>query len=97
MTSPFGRFTGAEVKEMLRGAGRPDDLSDDNIASLGLERIQTQREKVIAAYKIDPDVDAIFSRLRGTVPKSSIRAYLCRAYPHGEWRVRRRRGSGRAA
>ncbi|CDX26919.1 hypothetical protein MPL3356_60618 [Mesorhizobium plurifarium] len=97
MTSPFGRFTDAEVKEMLRGAGKPDILTEDNVASLGLERIQTQREKVIAAYKIDPDVDAIFTMLRGTVPKSSIRSYLCRAYPTGEWRVRNRRGSGRAA
>lgn len=97
MISPFGRFTDAEVKEMLRGAGKPDELTDDNVASLRLERLQTQREKVIAAYKIDPDVDAIFTRLRGVVPKSSIRSYLCRAYPTGEWRVRSRRGSGRTA
>ncbi|RWH31601.1 hypothetical protein [Mesorhizobium sp.] len=97
MTSPFGRFTSAEVKEMLRGAGLPDDLDDGNVRALGLVRIRTQREKVLAAYDADPSVDAIFAKLRGEVPKSSIRAYLCRAFPNGEWRVRSRRGSGRAA
>ncbi|WP_287061668.1 hypothetical protein [Mesorhizobium sp.] len=95
--SPFSRFTDAEVREMLRGAGMPDQLDDANIRSLGLVRVQTQRQQVLAAYAINPDVDAIFTNLRGAVPKSSIRAYLCRAVPDGEWRVRNRRGSGRAA
>lgn len=97
MPSPFGRFTDAEVREMLRGQGLPDQLDETNVRSLGLMRIQTQRQQVIAAYQVNPDVDVIFTTLRGTVPKSSIRAYLCRAFPDGEWRVRNRRGSGRAA
>jgi hypothetical protein len=91
MDSPFSRFTDAEVREMLRGAGLPDALDDDNVRKLGL--VPTQRAHVLALYSETPDVDVIFGRLRGAVPKSSIRAYLCRAYPNGEWRQRRHRRS----
>jgi hypothetical protein len=97
MDSPFGRFTDREVRDMLHGAGLPAVLDDANVASLGLARIMTQRQKVLAAYAVNPDVDVIFTSLRGAVPKSSIRAYLCRAVPDGEWRQRNKRGSGRAA
>ncbi|TGP22345.1 MULTISPECIES: hypothetical protein [unclassified Mesorhizobium] len=93
MGSPFSRFTDAEVREMLRGAGLPEVLDDDNVSRLGLARIMTQRELVLDAYARHPDVDGIFAALRGAVPKSSIRSYLCRAYPHGAWRQRSRRGS----
>lgn len=96
MDSPFNRFTDAEVRDMLRGAGLPAELDDANVARLGLTRIATQRQRVLAAYKTDPDVDAIFAALRREVPKSSIRSILCRAYPAGEWRQRRRRGTGRS-
>lgn len=90
MDSPFSRFTDAEVREMLRGAGLPEVLDDVNVRKLGL--VPTQRAHVLALYRETPDVDVIFEKLRGTVPKSSIRSYLCRAYPDGEWRQRRHRG-----
>ena len=97
MDSPFTRFTDSEVREMLHGAGLPAILDVANVAKLGLTRIMTQRQRVLAAYHDNPDVDAIFTALGRQVPKSSIRAYLCRAVPDGEWRQRNRRGSGRAA
>lgn len=97
MTSPFSRFTDREVRDMLHGAGLPLVLDATNVAKLGLTRIMTQRQRILAAYAIDPDVDVIFAALGGAVPKSSIRSYLCRAVPDGEWRQRNKRGSGRAA
>ncbi|RWO23322.1 hypothetical protein [Mesorhizobium sp.] len=97
MDSPFTRFTDREVREMLRGAGLPAALDEGNVAKLGLTRIMTQRQRVLAAYQDSPDVDAIYAALGRQVPKSSIRSYLCRAVPDGEWRQRNKRGSGRAA
>jgi len=97
MESPFTRFTDSEVRDMLHGAGLPVVLDDANVAKLGLARIVTQRQRVLAAYRDNPDVDAIFKALGRQVPKSSIRSYLCRAVPDGEWRQRSKRGSGRAA
>lgn len=91
MKSPFSRFTDFEVREMLRSAALPDRLDDDNVRQLGLQRIRTQREHVLAAYERTPDVDAIHTTLKGAVPKSSIRSYLCRAFPDGAWRMRSRR------
>ncbi|TIX69706.1 MAG: hypothetical protein E5V25_11120 [Mesorhizobium sp.] len=96
MDSPFSRFTDREVREMLAVAGLPAVLDDTVVAQLGLKRIMTQRQRVLAAYRDNPDVDAIFAALGGQVPKSSIRSYLCRAVPNGEWRQRNKRGSGRA-
>ncbi|MCF6120852.1 hypothetical protein L2449_28925 [Mesorhizobium muleiense] len=97
MDSPFSRFTDREVREMLAVAGLPTVLDDTIVARLGLKRIMTQRQRVLAAYRDNPDVDAIFAALGGQVPKSSIRSYLCRAVPDGEWRQRNKCGSGRAA
>ncbi|MES0168199.1 hypothetical protein NKJ87_19790 [Mesorhizobium sp. M0027] len=97
MDSPFTRFTDAEVREMLRGAGLPTSLDDANVARLGLTRIMTQRQRVLAAYHDTPDVDTIFATLGRQIPKSSIRSILCRADPNGKWRQRNKRGSGRAA
>ncbi|MBA1141727.1 hypothetical protein [Mesorhizobium neociceri] len=97
MDSPFSCFTDREVRDMLHGAGLPAILDDANVAKLGLARIMTQRQRVLAAYRDNPDVDAIFVVLGRQVPKSSIRSYLCRAVPDGEWRQRNKRGSGRAA
>ncbi|GAA2887815.1 hypothetical protein GGQ99_004746 [Aminobacter niigataensis] len=96
-SSPFTRFTDAEVRDMLRGAGLASDLDAANVAKLGLTRIMTQRQRVLAAFADNPDVDAIFAALGQQVPKSSIRSYLCRAVPNGEWRQRNKRGSGRAS
>ncbi|RWB85958.1 MAG: hypothetical protein EOQ52_20640 [Mesorhizobium sp.] len=89
--SPFSLFTDAEVRDILRGSGLPDTLDDDNVARIGLTRIRTQRERVLEAYASTPDVDGIFAALKGTVPKSSIRSYLCRAVPDGAWRQRHKR------
>ncbi|MBE1208155.1 hypothetical protein IHE39_28070 [Aminobacter carboxidus] len=97
MESPFTRFTDSEVRDMLHSAGLPAALDAANVASLGLTRIMTQRQRVLAAFADNPDVDAIFAALGRQVPKSSIRSYLCRAVPNGEWRQRNKRGSGRAA
>lgn len=47
----FSRFTDSEVRDMLRGANLPATLDDDNVRRLGLERIQTQRERVLAAFR----------------------------------------------
>lgn len=96
MDCPFSRFTDGEVRDMLHGAGLPSVLDDANVARIGLTRIMTQRQRVLAAYRVDPDVDSIFAVLDRQVPKSSIRSYLCRAVPNGEWRQRNKRGSGRA-
>lgn len=97
--SPFTRFTAEDVREILRGAGLPDSLDDDNIAQVGLTSLRTQRERVLALYRIDPDVDAIHTALSGQVEKSSIRSYLSRASSTGEigdeWRQRRRRNARR--
>ena len=91
------RFSEAEVRESHRDARLPLDMSDANLARVGIERLQTQREKVLALYRVDPDVDAIFDGLGGRVPKSSIRAYLSRAAATGEigseWRIGRGRRS----
>ncbi|ESY89063.1 hypothetical protein X739_00795 [Mesorhizobium sp. LNHC220B00] len=97
MDSPFSRFTDREVRDMLHGAGLPAVLDATNVAKIGLTRIMTQRQLVLAAYRDNPDVDTIFAALGRQVPKSSIRSYLCRAVPDGEWRQRNKRGSGRAA
>ncbi|TPJ57052.1 hypothetical protein [Mesorhizobium sp. B2-6-1] len=97
MDSPFSCFTDREVRDMLHGAGLPAVLDAANVAKLGLTRIMTQRQLVLAAYHDNPDVDAIFAALGRRVPKSSIRSYLCRAIPSGAWRQRNKRGSGRAA
>lgn len=97
MDSPFGRFTPFEVREILRHAGLPEDLTDGNLARIGLRRIRpnTQRETVLRLYTRLGDVDAIFGELGGEVPKSSIRAILSRATDDGliarDWAVRRRR------
>lgn len=97
MDSPFGRFSPFEVLEILRDAGLPEVLSDDNIARVGLRRTRpnTQRETVLRLYTRLGTVDAIFDELGGEVPKSSIRAILSRATDDGmiarDWAVRRRR------
>lgn len=97
MDSPFGRFSAFEVKEILRDAGLPEELTDDNIARVGLRRTRpnTQRETVLRLYTRLGEVDAIFDELGGEVPKSSIRAILSRATDDGliarDWAVRRRR------
>lgn len=97
MDSPFGRFTPFEVMEILRDAGLPDDLTDENVAQIGLRRtrLNTQRETVLRLYTRLGNVDAIFDELGGEVPKSSIRAILSRATDDGliprDWAVRRRR------
>jgi hypothetical protein len=97
MDSPFGRFSPFDVLEILRDAGLPGDLSDENVARVGLRRTRpnTQRETVLALYCRLGSVDAIFDELGGEVPRSSIRSYLSRATDDGliarDWAVRRRR------
>lgn len=91
MNSPFLRFTDSEVREILRNSGLSEELSDQNVARIGLVPLRTQRERILDAYRVSPDVDDIFDALTGSVPKSSIRSILCRAYPKGPWRQRRRR------
>lgn len=97
MDSPFGRFSDHEVLEILRDAGLPEELTDENVARIGLRRIRqnTQRETVLKLYLELGNVDAIFDELGGEVPKSSIRSILCRATDAGliprDWAVRRRR------
>lgn len=89
------RFSPFEVREMLRGAGLPDILDDENVSQLGLTRAGTQRQRVMDAYRVTHDVNEIFGMLGSDVPKSSIRAYLSRANAAGEvggeWRIRQRR------
>lgn len=93
----FGHFNAFEVLEILRDASLPADLSDDNIASIGLRRTRTntQRETVLTLYTQLGDVDAIFEELGREVPKSSIRAILSNATRDGliprDWAMRRRR------
>lgn len=71
------------------------EISDAAAASAGLERIRTQRERVLNLALQNLDVDWIFERLSQRVPKSSIRVYLGRASVRGEigdgWRKRRKR------
>lgn len=97
MDSPFGRFTPFEVLEILRDAGLPEELSDCNLARVGLRRTRpnTQRETVLRLYMRLGNVDAIFDELDREVPKSSIRAILSNATRDGliprDWAIRRRR------
>lgn len=97
MDSPFGRFTAQEVREILRDAGLPDDLSEANLSRVGLRKVRpnTQRETVLRLYIKLQSVDGVFDELGGEVPKSSIRAILSRATDDGliarDWAVRRRR------
>ena len=64
---------------------------------VGLARVLTQRESVLAAWRMHEDVDAVFQALHRAVPKSSIRTYLGNAERAGEldgsWRKRRRRAA----
>jgi hypothetical protein len=73
MDSPFGRFSAFEVLEILRDAGLPEDLTDDNIARAGLRRTRpnTQRETVLRLYSQLGSVDAIFSNATrdGLIPR----------------------------
>lgn len=102
MESPFGRFTDREVLDILRDAGLPEDLTDENCARVGLQRIpgETQKGAIIRLWRTLRSVDAIFDALSGAVPKSSIRAHLSRATDAGlitrDWAVRRRRSRRRA-
>jgi hypothetical protein len=97
LDSPFGRFTPFDVLEILRDAGLPEELTDENIAKIGLRRVRpnTQRETVLALYSRLGSVDAVFDELAGEVPKSSIRSILSRATDAGliarDWATRRRR------
>lgn len=97
MDSPFSRFTDREVLEILRCAGLPAELTDENVRRVGLQKIRpnTQRETVIKLYFQLGSVDAIFDELGGEVPKSSIRSILSRATDAGfvprDWAVRQRR------
>lgn len=97
MDSPFGRFSPFDVLEILRDAGLPEELTDENVARVGLRRtrLNTQRETVLVLYGRLGSVDAVFEELGGDVPKSSIRAILSRATDAGliarDWAVRRRR------
>lgn len=97
MDRPFGRFTDREVLDILRDAGLPQELTDENVARLGLRKLRsnTQRETVLMLYVRLGSVDAVFDELGGEVPKSSIRSYLSRATDAGvitrDWSVRRRR------
>lgn len=95
MTLGIPTFTRAEVREILRDSGLPDDLSEANIAAIGLVSMRTQREKVLTLYYVDPSVDGIYNTLGGSIPKSSIRSYLSRAADRGQigndWRERRHR------
>ncbi len=94
-TSPFLRFSNFDVLDILRDAALPLELSEANLARVGLMPIRTQRDRVLAAYQVHSDVDDIFDALGGDIPKSSIRSYLCREFPNGQWRQRRRRSSPR--
>lgn len=95
MNSPFNRFTDREVREILRGAGLPETLDETNVRRVGLTRIRSQKDHVLSAYRENPDVDFIFNKFGGRVPKSSIRAHLSRAEVEGivgsDWRIRRPR------
>ena len=97
--SPFFRFTDAEVREMLAIPNGP--ISDEAAALAGLERIATQKGRVLLLARRRPDVDWIYGQLGGKVEKSSIRSYLCVASARGdlgeEWRQRRRRRSSGGA
>lgn len=85
-------FSASHVRYMLFQAGLdPDDLSDSNLARIGVASTRTQRDRVLEAYEVNPDVDVIFDELGGSIPKSSIRAYLSQSVPNGDWRQRRRR------
>ena len=89
-------FGKGQAQQLLQLAGLDHtDLSDENLQRIGLISTKTQRERVLAAYEIASSVDVIFEILLGEVPKSSIRAYLCQSVPNGDWRQRRRRGTGR--
>jgi hypothetical protein len=92
-------FSKETVRHMLFLAGLdPDDLSDANLAQIGIVSTKTQLDRVMAAYEASSDVNVIFETLGQSIPKSSIRAYLCQAVPNGDWRQRRRRvDSGRSA
>jgi hypothetical protein len=82
-----------EVRAICEKSGVPFD--DDGIRLLGLARILTQRDAVMAAWRLHEDIDAVFESLHHVVPKSSIRVYLGKAQKIGEidgsWRKRRRR------
>jgi hypothetical protein len=97
LDSPFSLFTPFDVLEILRDAGLPEALTDENVARVGLRRTRpnTQRETVLSLYARLGSVDAIFEELGGEVPKSSIRAILSRATDAGliarDWATRRRR------
>lgn len=90
-------FSESQVRYFLALAGlNPDDLSEANLSRIGVASTKTQRDRVLAAYEVNPDVEVIFEMLGFSVPKSSIRAYLSQSHPNGDWRQRRRRGtSGR--
>ena len=93
----FGQpiFSKDQIRYFLALSGLDSqDLSETNLARIGIASTQTQREQVLAAYEVSPNVDVIFEALGFTVPKSSIRSYLCQAFPNGEWRQRRRRKPG---
>jgi hypothetical protein len=97
MDSYFSRFSDREVLDILRDAGLPEELSDENVARVGLRKLRsnTQRETVLTLYTRLGSIDAVFDELGGEVPKSSIRSYLSRATDAGQisrdWAVRRRR------
>jgi hypothetical protein len=82
-----------DVRDLCDAAGLPFD--DEGVRLLGLARVLTQREAVLAAWRLHEDVDAVFEALHRAVPKSSIRAYLGKAEAagaiDGSWRQRRRR------
>jgi len=85
-------FSMGQAQHLLALAGLdPTDLSEANLERIGLASTKTQRERVLAAYEVSSDVDVMFEMLGGTIPKSSIRAYLSQSVPHGDWRSRRRR------
>ena len=89
-------FSAGQVRHFLALAGLdPNDLSETNLARIGVASTRTQRERVLAAYETTSDAGTIFDMLGGEVPVSSIRAYLSQSVPNGDWRRRRRRSDAR--